>query len=59
MFDVSCVCRFCVVLGALLLHAYMAGVTERFLFVNPMFRTVTQLMVVHVVNNLASQIYGW
>ena len=37
----------------------MAGVTEGFWFVNPMFHTVTQLMAVHVVNNLAEQIHGW
>ena len=45
--------------GALLpLVYYMAGETEGFWFVNPMFHTVTQLMTVHVGNNLADQIHG-
>ena len=49
----------CGVYGALFRDVYMAGVTDAFWFLNPMFPTVTQLTVVDAVGHLADQIHGW
>ena len=37
----------------------MAGVTDGFRFSNPMFPTVTELIVVDVVGHLAEHMHGW
>ena len=53
------VCRVYGVYGAVLLLVYMAGETDGFWFLNHMFPTVTQLIVVDVVGHLSDQIHGW
>ena len=58
MFRVSWVCRVHGVFGALSLLMCMTSVTEGFWILNPMFPTVTQLIVADVVGHLADQIHG-